>query len=222
MYIEAVPNRDSPPAILLRESYREKGRVKKRTLCNLTSWPSHLIEGLRALLKGGNVLPPGSEALTIRRSLPHGHVAAVLGAVRTVGLDRLLGPEGNRCRDLVLAMVVARCRHRRRSWRRRRHSIRRRRRTVSARCWAWARSTRTNSTPRSTGSPNASRRSRRRWRSGISRTARWCSTTSRRALWRDGAASSRRSVTTATARKASCRSSTACCARRRLPRRHRG
>ena len=108
MYIEAVPNRNSPPAILLRESYREKGRVRKRTLCNLTNWPSHLIEGLRALLKGGNVLPPGSEALTIRRSLPHGHVAAVLGTVRTIGLDRLLGPEGNRCRDLVLAMVVAR------------------------------------------------------------------------------------------------------------------
>ena len=76
MYIEAVPNRDSPPAILLRESYREKGRVKKRTLCNLTSWPSHLIEGLRALLKSGSMLPPGSEALTIRRSLPHGRVRA--------------------------------------------------------------------------------------------------------------------------------------------------
>ena len=60
MYIEAVPNRDSPPAILLWESYREKGRVKKRTLCNLTNWPSHLIEGLRALLRGGSVLPPGS------------------------------------------------------------------------------------------------------------------------------------------------------------------
>lgn len=108
MYIEAVPNRDSPPAILLRESYREQGRVRKRTLCNLTNWPSQLIEGLRALLKGGSVLPPGSDALTIRRSLPHGHVAAVLGTVRTIGLDRLLGPEGNRCRDLVLAMVVAR------------------------------------------------------------------------------------------------------------------
>src|SRR5512132_1003819 len=79
MYIEAVPNRNSPPAVLLRESYREKGRVRKRTLCNLTNWPSHLIEGLRALLKGGSVLPPGSGALTIRRSLPHGHVAAVLG-----------------------------------------------------------------------------------------------------------------------------------------------
>jgi transposase len=108
MYIEAVPNRSSPPAILLRESYRDKGKVKKRTLCNLTNWPAHLIEGLRALLKDGSVLPPGMDALTIRRSLPHGHVAAVLGTVRTIGLDRLLGPAGNRCRDLTLAMIVAR------------------------------------------------------------------------------------------------------------------
>jgi transposase len=108
MYIEAVPNRSSPPAILLRESYRDKGKVRKRTLCNLTNWPAHLIEGLRALLKDGSVLPPGIDALTIRRSLPHGHVAAVLGAVRTIGLDRLLGPAGNRCRDLTLAMIVAR------------------------------------------------------------------------------------------------------------------
>lgn len=108
MYIEAVPNRSSPPAILLRESYRDKGKVRKRTLCNLTNWPAHLIEGLRALLKDGSVLPPGIDALTIRRSLPHGHVAAVLGTVRTIDLDRLLGPAGNRCRDLVLAMIVAR------------------------------------------------------------------------------------------------------------------
>jgi len=108
MYIEAVPNRNSPPAILLRESYRDKGRVRKRTLCNLTNWPAHLIEGLRALLKDGSVLPPGVDALTIRRSLPHGHIAAVLGTLRTIGLDRLLGPAGNRCRDLTLAMIVAR------------------------------------------------------------------------------------------------------------------
>lgn len=108
MYIEAVPNRNSPPAILLRESYRDKGKVRKRTLCNLTNWPSHLIEGLRALLKGGSVVAPGADALTIRRSLPHGHIAAVLGTVRTIGLDRLLGPAGNRCRDLTLAMIVAR------------------------------------------------------------------------------------------------------------------
>ncbi len=75
MYIEAVPNRSSPPAILLRESYRAGGKVKKRTLCNLTDWPTELIEGLRTLLKGGTAVPPGQETLTIRRALPHGHVA---------------------------------------------------------------------------------------------------------------------------------------------------
>ena len=108
MYIEAVPNRNSPPAILLRESYRVDGKVKKRTLLNLSDWSPSLIEGLRALLKGGVVLPPGQDAITIKRSLPHGHVAAVLGTLRRIGLDRLLGPAGNRCRDLVIAMIVTR------------------------------------------------------------------------------------------------------------------
>ena len=108
MYVEAVPNRSSPPAILLRESYREAGKVKKRTLLNLTDWPTQLVEGLRTLLKGGTALPPGQQALTIRRALPHGHVAAVLGMLRRLGLDRLLGPAGHRCRDLVVAMIVAR------------------------------------------------------------------------------------------------------------------
>ncbi|HEV1992429.1 MAG TPA: IS1634 family transposase [Candidatus Dormibacteraeota bacterium] len=108
MYIEAVPNRNSPPAILLRESYRVGGKVKKRTLLNLSDWPSDLVEGLRALLKGGTVLPPGQEAISIKRSLPHGHVAVVLGTLRRIGLDHLLGPAGNRCRDLVVAMIVAR------------------------------------------------------------------------------------------------------------------
>ena len=108
MYIEAVPNRSSPPAILLRESYRVGGKVKKRTLLNLSDWPHPLVEGLRALLKGGTALPPGQEAIIIKRSLPHGHVAAVLGTLRRIGLDRLLGPAGNRCRDLVLAMIVGR------------------------------------------------------------------------------------------------------------------
>jgi Transposase DDE domain len=108
MYIEAVPNRSSPPAILLRESYREAGKVRKRTLLNLTDWPTELVEGLRTLLKGGTALPPGQQAVTIRRALPHGHVAAVLGMLRRLGLDRLLGPAGHRCRDLVVAMIVAR------------------------------------------------------------------------------------------------------------------
>jgi transposase len=111
MYIEAVPNRNSPPAILLRESYRVDGKVKKRTLLNLSDWPRDLIEGFRTLLKGGTALPPGQDAIVIKRSLPHGHVAAVLGTLRKIGLDRLLGPVGNaanRCRDLVVAMIVAR------------------------------------------------------------------------------------------------------------------
>jgi hypothetical protein len=108
MYIEAVPNRSSPPAILLRESYRDGGKVRKRTLLNLSAWPRELVEGLRALLKGGTVIPAGQEALTVTRSLPHGHVAAVLGTLRQIGLDRLLGPQGHRCRDLVVALIVSR------------------------------------------------------------------------------------------------------------------
>jgi len=108
MYIEAVPNRNSPPAILLRESYREDGKVRKRTLCNLSDWPKEHVEGLRAVLKGGTVIPAEQQAIRIERSLPHGHVAAALGTARKIGLDALLGPEGNRCRDLVLALVVSR------------------------------------------------------------------------------------------------------------------
>ena len=110
MFIQVIPNRGSPPAILLRESYREGGKVKKRTLCNLTRWPPSLLEGFKALLKGGTVIsaPAAPEVFTIRRALPHGHVAAVLGTLRQIGLDRILGPDGNRCRDLVIAMVAAR------------------------------------------------------------------------------------------------------------------
>src|SRR3954452_22056705 len=108
MYIEAVPNRDSPPAILLRESYREAGKVKKRTLLNLSDWPHERIAGFKALLKGGTVISQDQDAITIIRSLPHGHVEAVLGTARKIGLDRILGPDGNRCRDLTLALLVSR------------------------------------------------------------------------------------------------------------------
>jgi hypothetical protein len=108
MYIEAVPNRNSPPAILLRESYREGGKVRKRTLCNLSDWSPAHIEGLRGVLKGGTVIPAEQDAFTVTRSLPHGHVAAALGTARKIGLDRLLGPDGNRCRDLVLALLIGR------------------------------------------------------------------------------------------------------------------
>jgi hypothetical protein len=108
MFIETVPNRNSRPAVLLRETWREGGKVKKRTLLNLTSWPAEHVEGLRILLKGGTALPPGEVPFTIMRSLPHGHVAAIVGAIRAIGLDRILGPDGNRPRDLVLAMIVNR------------------------------------------------------------------------------------------------------------------
>lgn len=108
MFIETVPNRNSPPAVLLRETWREGGKVKKRTLLNLTSWPAERVEGLRILLKGGTALPPGEVPFTIMRSLPHGHVAGILGTIRATGLDRILGPAGNRPRDLILAMIISR------------------------------------------------------------------------------------------------------------------
>ena len=108
MYIESVPNRGSPPAILLRESYRDGGKVRKRTLLNLSDWPCERIAGFKMLLKGGTVIPQDQNSITIIRSLPHGHVSAALGTARKIGLDRLLGPDGNRCRDLILALVVNR------------------------------------------------------------------------------------------------------------------
>jgi transposase len=108
MYIEAVPNRNSPPAVLLRETYRQNGKFCKRTLCNLSHWPTAHVEGLRGVLKGGTVIPAGRDAFTVIRSLPHGHVAAALGTARKIGLEGILGPDGNRCRDLALAMLIGR------------------------------------------------------------------------------------------------------------------
>ena len=107
MYIEAVPNRGSPPAILLRESFRESGRVGKRTLANLSDWPTPLVEGFRTLLKGGVAV--AAEGIGIRRALPHGHAAAVLGTIRAIGLDRLLGkPIDKRLVPLVIALIASR------------------------------------------------------------------------------------------------------------------
>src|SRR5260370_19631748 len=99
MYIESVPNREWPPAILLRESYREAGKVKKRTLLNLSDWPHERIAGFKALLKGGTVIPQDQDAITIIRSLPHGHVEAVLGTAPKNGLDPVRRPDGNPRRD---------------------------------------------------------------------------------------------------------------------------
>ena len=108
MYVARVPNRGSPPAVLLRESYRQDGKVKNRTLANLSSWPEAKVDALARALKGQP--PPAADldgAFEITRSLPHGHVAAVLGTLRQLGLEELIGPEPSRQRDLVAAMVVA-------------------------------------------------------------------------------------------------------------------
>jgi DDE family transposase len=107
MYIAAIPNRSSPPAILLRESYRQDGQVKTRTLANLTHWPPAQLEALRRVLRGDPVVAP-ENALEIVRSLPHGHVAAVLGTVRRVGLDTIMAAKKSWPRELVVAMIVAR------------------------------------------------------------------------------------------------------------------
>ena len=107
MYIESMPNRSSPPAILLRESFRENGRVRKRTLANLSDWPIILVEGFRTLLKGGVAV--AEEGIAIRRALPHGHAAAVLGTIRAIGLDRLLGkPTDKRLAPLTIALIASR------------------------------------------------------------------------------------------------------------------
>jgi Transposase DDE domain len=108
MYVVRVPNRGSPPAVLLRESYREAGKVKNRTLANLSSWPEAKVDALARVLKGAP--PPAADldgAFEIARSLPHGHVAAVLGTARQLGLEELIDPVPSRQRDLVTAMAVA-------------------------------------------------------------------------------------------------------------------
>lgn len=109
MYVAVVPNRNSPPAVLLRESFRQDGKVRNRTIANLSDWPPAKVDALRAVLKGNSA--PGTplpQAFDIVRSRPHGHAAAVLGTVRNLHLDRLFDKHADRYRDLVLAMIVAR------------------------------------------------------------------------------------------------------------------
>ena len=108
MYVVKVPNRGSPPAVLLRESYREAGKVKNRTLANLSAWPEAKVEALSRVLKGQPAPAAAAEGtFEITRSLPHGHVAVVLGMLRQLGLEELIAPEPSRQRDLVTAMAVA-------------------------------------------------------------------------------------------------------------------
>ena len=107
MYVESVPNRSSPPAVLLRESYRDRGRVKKRTLANLSKLPAAAVEAVRRVLRGERLVAP-EEAFTCVRSLPHGHIAAVVGVLKQLELDTLIARGGSRVRDLVMALIVAR------------------------------------------------------------------------------------------------------------------
>jgi hypothetical protein len=108
MYIDIVPNRNSPPAVLLRESYREGKKVLKRTIANLSEVPRNIVEGLRILLRGGAAVEHFEDSFEIERSLPHGHVAAVLGTLRKLKLDTLIDSEPSEERNRVMAMIVAR------------------------------------------------------------------------------------------------------------------
>lgn len=111
MYVERIPNRNSPPAILLRESYRDGDKIRKRTLANLSDWQAARIDALRLVLRDQAVAPVDQQALTLVRSLPHGHVAAALGTLRKLGLDRILSQGGRQPRRevaLCIAMIVAR------------------------------------------------------------------------------------------------------------------
>lgn len=108
MYIETVPNRNSRPAILLREGWREGRRTRKRTLANLTDWPAAQVEALRAVLKGQYQVPAPSSGFSIERTRPHGHVAAVLGTIRQLRLEPLLATQRGPQREAVMAMIAAR------------------------------------------------------------------------------------------------------------------
>jgi hypothetical protein len=108
MHIEVVPNRGSKPCILLRESYRQDGKVRKRTLANLSKLPPAALEGLRVLLRGGTTVDNLAQSFEVAQSRPYGHVAAVLETLRQLGLDSDLDPRTSRERDLVVAMIVAR------------------------------------------------------------------------------------------------------------------
>lgn len=110
MHIESVPNRGSHPTILLRQSYREGKAVRKRTIANLTQLPPDAIDALRRTLRGEKLVPR-NEAFAIERSTPHGHVRAVLGTIRKIGLDTIIASRKSRQRDLVLAMIAERLLH---------------------------------------------------------------------------------------------------------------
>ena len=107
MYIETVPNRNSPPAILLREGWREGKKTVKRTLANLSDWPQPKIEALRRVLRDETLVSP-KDLFTTRQTLPHGHVEAILAMIRQLDLETVIASKRCRERDLVIAMIVQR------------------------------------------------------------------------------------------------------------------
>src|SRR6516162_794594 len=209
MHVDRIPNRTSPPAYLLRETYREGEKVKKRTLANISDWPIAKIEALRRVLRGD--FSSGDcqgQELTLLRSLPHGHVAAALGTLRKLKLDRVLSQGGRqpaRQVSLSIAMIVARLLDPVSKL-----ATARLLDAATANCSLGAVLGFTAVDEQelydaSTGWSISRSASRMRWLAAICRTARWCSTTSRPPTLRAAPAHWPSSVTIATA-KASCRS----------------
>lgn len=106
MYVAVVPNRNSPPAILIRESRREDGKVKNRTIANISHWEPARVEALRAVLGAKDFDAFGP--FQVLRSLPHGHVAAALSAADALGLRKLLAARSSAERDLAFALIIQR------------------------------------------------------------------------------------------------------------------
>ena len=169
----------------------------------ISKLPYEAVEAVRRVLRGEPLVNP-QEAFTCVRSLPHDHVAAVLGTLEQLGLHTLLARQGSRIRDLAVALIAARVITRSRSWPRPAPSPPRAPSPHWARCSEWVRSTSTNSTRRWTGWSNARQPSSNAWPNGTLRTTRWCSTTSRPAIWKAVTARWPGAATAATARRAPC------------------
>jgi hypothetical protein len=107
MYIAVVPNRNSPPAVLLRAGWREGNKTRQRTLANLSDWPQEKIETFRRLLRDERLVSP-QDLLATQKTLPHGHVEAVLEMISRLELDRWIAAQPCHERDLVVAMIVQR------------------------------------------------------------------------------------------------------------------
>ena len=111
MYIERIPNRNSPPCILVRESYRQEGKVHKRTLANITHLSDEIIDGIARLLKGGQVIENFEDDFRIIRSLPYGHVFSILSVINAIGLKPMISSRDGKELRLVIALIVSRIVH---------------------------------------------------------------------------------------------------------------